>query len=369
MADTATALKHTPLHDIHVALGAKMVPYAGFEMPVTYPAGITAEHKAVREHAGIFDVSHMGEFEVTGPDRNAFVQRITCNDVAALKPGQAHYSGILTEQGTFVDDCVVYRFDDKVMLVVNAANIKKDWDHIVGLKGGANVRLRDISDETALLAVQGPAAEGILAGITNLKVADILYYHFARGTIAGAQCFVSRTGYTGEDGFELYCRAADATKLWAAMTGRGAEPCGLGARDTLRLEAGMPLYGNDIDDTTTPYEAGLGFIVKLDKDAPFTGQATLKRQKLEGVPRRLVGFHVTEPKLVGRHGFTVSLDGKPVDIVRSGTITPTVGSAIGTTYLPRAKAQPGTKIEIDVRGKAAPAEVVKMPFIPHRTKR
>jgi aminomethyltransferase len=369
MADTTTALKHTPLHDVHVALGAKMVPYAGFEMPVTYPAGITAEHKAVREHAGLFDVSHMGEFEVTGPDRNAFVQRITCNDVSALKPGQAHYSGILTEQGTFVDDCVVYRFDDKVMLVVNAANIKKDWDHIVALKGGANVRLRDISDETALLAVQGPAAEGILGGITNLKVADILYYHHARGTIAGAQCFVSRTGYTGEDGFELYCRAADATKLWAAITGRGAEPCGLGARDTLRLEAGMPLYGNDIDDTTTPYEAGLGFIVKLDKDAPFTGQATLKRQKLEGVPRRLVGFHVTEPKLVGRHGFTVSQGGKPVDIVRSGTITPTVGAAIGTTYLPRAQAQPGTKIEIDVRGRAAPAEVVKMPFIPHRTKR
>jgi aminomethyltransferase len=369
MADSATALKHTPLHDIHVALGAKMVPYAGFEMPVTYPAGIIAEHKAVREHAGIFDVSHMGEFEVTGPDRNAFVQRITCNDVSALKPGQAHYSGILTEQGTFVDDCVVYRFDDKVMLVVNAANIKKDWDHVVALKGKANVRLRDISDETALLAVQGPAAEGILGGITNLKVADILYYHHARGTIAGAQCFVSRTGYTGEDGFEMYCRAADATKLWAAITGRGAEPCGLGARDTLRLEAGMPLYGNDIDDTTTPYEAGLGFIVKLDKDAPFTGQATLKRQKLDGVPRRLVGFHVTEPKLVARHGFAVSLGGKPVDIVRSGTITPTVAAAIGTTYLPRAQAQPGTKIEIDVRGKIAPAEVVKMPFIPHRTKR
>ena len=362
-------MKHTPLHDIHVALGAKMVPYAGFEMPVSYPAGITAEHKAVREHAGIFDVSHMGEFEVTGPDRNAFVQRITCNDVSALKPGQAHYSGILTERGTFVDDCVVYRFDDKVMLVVNAANITKDWDHIVGLKGGANVRLRDISDETALLAVQGPASEGILAGITNLKVSAIGYYHFARGTIAGAQCFVSRTGYTGEDGFELYSRAADATKLWAAITGRGVEPCGLGARDTLRLEAGMPLYGNDIDDTTTPLEAGLGFIVKLDKDAPFTGQATLKRQKLEGIPRRLVGFHVTEPKLVGRHGFAVSLDGKPVDIVRSGTITPTVGAAIGTTYLPRAQGVPGTKIEIDVRGRPAPAEVVRMPFIPHRTKR
>jgi aminomethyltransferase len=369
MADAPVTLKRTPLHDVHVALGAKMVPYAGFEMPVNYPTGITAEHVSVRERAGIFDVSHMGEFEVTGPDRNAFVQRITCNDVSALAPGQAQYSGILTEQGTFVDDCVVYRFDDKVMLVVNAANTVKDWDHIVALKGGANVRLRDISNETALLAVQGPAAEGILAGVTNLPVANIRYYHFARGTVAGAQCFASRTGYTGEDGFELYCRAADAKKLWAAITGRGAEPCGLGARDTLRLEAGMPLYGNDIDDTTTPLEAGLGFIVKLDKDAPFTGQASLKRQKLEGVPRRLVGFHLTEPKVVARHGYPVRLDGKLVDVVRSGTITPTVNAAIGTTYLPRAQAQPGTNIEIDVRGRIVPAEVVRMPFLPHRTKR
>src|SRR5437899_3031532 len=216
--------KRTPLHQIHVALGAKMVAYGGYDMPVSYPAGISAEHKAVRERVGIFDVSHMGEFEVTGPDRNAFVQRVTCNDVSALVPGQAQYSGILTERGTFVDDCVVYRFDDKVMLVVNAANIAKDWDHIVSHKGGANVRLRDISDDTGLLAVQGPGAEALLAGITNLRVAEIRYYHFAPGTVAGAQCFVSRTGYTGEDGFELYCRAADSTKLWAAISGRGGEP-------------------------------------------------------------------------------------------------------------------------------------------------
>ena len=365
----STPLKRTPLHDIHVALGAKMVPFAGFEMPVTYPAGIGAEHRAVRERVGIFDVSHMGEFEVTGPDRNAFVQRVTCNDVAALRPGEAQYSGLLTEQGTFVDDCLVYRFDDKVMLVVNASNIAKDWEHIVAQKGGANVRLRDISDETALLAIQGPNAEALLAALTPVAVAEIPYYQFTSGTVAGAQCFVSRTGYTGEDGFELYCRAADAPPLWAAITGRGAEPCGLGARDTLRLEAGLPLYGNDIDDTTTPLEAGLGFIVKLNKEAPFTGQARLKRQKLEGIPRRLVGFRVTEPKLVARHGFTVSLDGRPVDIVRSGTVTPSVNAAIGTTYLPTARAKPGTTFTIDVRGRPAPAEVVKLPFVPHRTKR
>src|SRR5574342_521679 len=305
-------LKRTPLHQIHVQLGAKMVPFAGFEMPVTYPAGIIAEHKAVREGVGVFDVSHMGEFEVTGPDRNAFVQRVTCNDVGALKPGQAQYSALLTTQGTFVDDCLVYRFDDKVMLVVNASNLKKDWDHIVGQKGGANVRLRDISDETALLAIQGPKAETLLGPLTTVAIGMIPYYHFAQGKVAGVQCFVSRTGYTGEDGFELYCRAEDAETLWHALVGAGrGEPCGLGARDTLRLEAGLPLYGNDIDDTTTPFEAGLGFIVKLDKEAPFTGQPRLKRQKLEGIQRRLVGFRVTEPKLVARHGFPVSLDGKP----------------------------------------------------------
>jgi aminomethyltransferase len=353
-----------------VALGAKMVPYAGFEMPVTYPAGITAEHKAVRENVGVFDVSHMGEFEITGPDRNAFVQRVTCNDVGALKPGQAQYSAILTPDGTFVDDCLVYRFDDKLMMVVNAANLEKDWDTIVSQKGGANVRLRDISDETALLAVQGPKAEALLGPLTTLGVAMIPYYHFVQGKVANVQCFVSRTGYTGEDGFELYCRSDDAETLWHALVGAGrAEPAGLGARDTLRLEAGLPLYGNDIDDTTTPYEAGLAFIVKLEKGSPFTGLDALKRQKLDGVKRRLVGFKLLEPKAVARHGFPVFLDGKQVDIVRSGTITPTVNEAIGTTYLPADRAKPGTKIEIDVRGKKVAAEVVKMPFVAHRTKK
>jgi len=367
---TPESLKKTPLHAVHVALGAKMVAYAGFEMPVTYPDGISAEHRAVREAVGIFDVSHMGEFEVSGPDRNAFVQRVTCNDVGALKPGQAQYSAILTDRGTFVDDCLVYRFDDRLMLVVNAANRDADWEHIVARKGGANVRLKDVSDDVALLAIQGPKAEALLAPLTSLGVAMIPYYHFAEGKVAGAEVFVSRTGYTGEDGFEIYCRAADAVQLWHALAGAGrAEPCGLGARDTLRLEAGLPLYGNDIDDTVTPYEAGLSFIVKLDKGAPFTGEAALKKQKLEGVTRRLVGFTVSEPKVVGRHGMDVYVDGKKVDVVRSGTVTPTVNAAIGTTYVPKAQAQPGTKLEIDVRGKRVPAEVVKLPFVPHRTKR
>ena len=364
------ALKRTPLHDTHVALGAKMVPFAGFEMPVTYPSGINSEHRAVREDVGVFDVSHMGEFEISGSDRNAFVQRITCNDVGALKPGQAQYSGILTKDGTFVDDCLVYRFEDKIMMVVNASNIQKDWDHIVAQKAGANVRMRDISDETALLAVQGPKAEGLIGQLTSLGVGMIPYYHFSQGKVAGVQCFVSRTGYTGEDGFELYCRAGDAEKLWHALVGAGrAEPVGLGARDTLRLEAGLPLYGNDIDDTTTPYEAGLGFIVKLDKGAPFTGMEALKKQKLEGVKRRLVGFRILEPRVIARHGYAVFSDGIQVDIVRSGTVTPTINEAIGTTYLPKESAKPGVKIEIDIRGKRVPAEVVKMPFVPNRTKK
>ena len=365
----AGTLKRTPLHDVHVSLGAKLVPFAGYEMPVSYPSGIAAEHRAVREDVGIFDVSHMGEFEVSGPDRNAFVQRVTCNDVGALQPGQAQYSALLTEQGTFVDDVLVYRFEDRVMLVVNASNLEKDWNYIVEQKAGANVRLRNISDDVALVAVQGPRAEDLIGGLTPLGLRLLPYYHFVEGSVAGVQCFVSRTGYTGEDGFELYCRAADAEKLWRAIAGAGgAVPCGLGARDTLRLEAGLALYGNDIDETVTPYEAGLGFIVKLEKGAPFTGLLALKRQKLLGIPRRLVGFRVTEPKAVARPGHEVYVDGRRVDIVRSGTVTPTVNQSIGTTYVPTQQAQPGRTIEVDIRGRRVTAEIAKMPFVARHTK-
>src|SRR2546428_3713160 len=267
-------LKRTPLHAVHVALGAKMVAYAGFEMPVTYPDGISAEHRAVREGVGIFDVSHMGEFEVSGPDRNAFVQRVTCNDVGALKPGQAQYSAILTDRGTFVDDCLVYRFDDRLMLVVTAANRAADWEHIVERKGGANVRLKDVSDDVALLAIQGPKAEALLAPLTSLGVAMIPYYHFAEGKVAGAEVFVSRTGYTGEDGFEIYCRAGDAEQLWHALAGPGrAEPCGLGARDTLRLEAGVAPPRSSHADTRTPPADRPSVIAETGERGPVSGEA------------------------------------------------------------------------------------------------
>jgi glycine cleavage system T protein (aminomethyltransferase) len=338
-----------------------MVPFAGWEMPVQYPAGILAEHHAVRSGVGIFDVSHMGEFEITGPDRNAFVNRVTSNDVSRLEAGGVQYSALLTPQGTFVDDCTVYRFDDKLMIVVNASNTARAWEHIVGQKGGINVRLKDISAEVGLLAVQGPRAEETLRPLTDAPLSQIGYYHFAVGKIAGAQCFISRTGYTGEDGFELYCRDRDTVALWDAIAAAGAQPIGLGARDSLRLEMGYALYGNEIDDTITPLEANLGWIVKLDKGAPFLGLEALRTQKQRGVTRRLVGFKL-EGRGFPRHGYPVHSGGREVDIVRSGTLSPSLGYGIGTTYLPAAEAKPGTKFEVECRGERLPAEVVKLPF-------
>jgi len=355
-------LKRTPFYDHHVALGAKMVPFAGFTMPVQYPTGINREHEIVRTAVGVFDVSHMGEFEITGPDRNAFVNRLTCNDVGALVPGQAQYSALLTEQGTFVDDCIVYRFDDKIMLVVNASNAAKDWEHVVSRKTG-NVRLKDISDEVALLAVQGPQAEALVQALTKVKLADIKYYHFDVGPVSGADCFISRTGYTGEDGFELYFRPKHADAVWSSLVGAGrAAPIGLGARDSLRLEVGYPLYGNDIDDTTNAYEARLGWIVKLDKDAPFTGKAALQQVKAKGPTRRLVGFVAEAKGVIPRHGMSVFVGDRQVDVVRSGGYSPTLKQGIGTTYLPSHSTAPDTVFEVDVRGKRVPARVVKMPF-------
>ena len=357
----APTLHRTSLFERHRALGAKMVPFAGWEMPVQYPAGILAEHRAVRGGVGIFDVSHMGEFEITGPDRNAFVNRLTSNDVSQLEPGGVQYSALLTNEGTFVDDCTVYRFDDKLMIVVNASNTAKAWEHIVSHKGGINVRLKDISADVGLLAVQGPRAEAVLQPLADTPLGQIAYYHFAVGKIAGAQCFVSRTGYTGEDGFELYCRDRDTLALWDAITGAGAQPIGLGARDSLRLEMGYALYGNEIDDTITPLEAGLGWIVKLDKGAPFVGDAALRSQKQRGVTRRLVGFRL-EGRGFPRHGFPVHHEGREVDFVRSGTMSPSLGVGIGTTYLPAGVARPGTRFEVECRGERLAAEVVKLPF-------
>jgi aminomethyltransferase len=357
-----TTLLRTPLYETHCALGAKMVPFAGWEMPVQYPSGILAEHRAVREAAGIFDVCHMGEFEVTGPDRNAFVNRVTCNDVASLEPGQVQYSAFLNEDGGVVDDCTVYRFEDKVMLVVNAANIEKDWEYLVGHKSSGNLRLRNLSADVGLLALQGPRAEALLQPLTPYTLSDIGYYRFAIGDVAGCGCFISRTGYTGEDGFELYCRIGDAVKIWGALAGPGmAQPIGLGARDTLRLEVGYALYGNDIDDETTPLEAGLGWITRLEKGCTFVGDRALKQQKLEGVHRRLVGFRMVG-KGVPRHGMPVKVGGVVVDQVRSGTMSPSLGHTIGTTYLPTSHTAVGSRFHVEIRGEDIEAEVVKRPF-------
>jgi len=356
-------LKKTPLADTHRALGGKMVPFAGWEMPVQYSAGIMAEHLAVRSGVGIFDVSHMGEFEVTGPDRNAYVNRLTCNDVGALPSGGVQYSGILTPEGTFVDDCTVYRFDDRLMIVVNASNRAKAWEHAVDQKqkDSANVRLRDISDDTGLLAVQGPKAEAMLQPLAGLNLASIGYYKCGTGQLAGVGCFISRTGYTGEDGFEIYCRWRDTAGLWDAISKAGAVPIGLGARDSLRLEMGYALYGQEIDDTITPLEAGLGWIVKLDKGSPFIGRDALKAQKERGVTRKTVGFRLNG-RGIARHGYRVWHEGRPVDQVRSGGQSPSLGYPIGTTMLPAAAAKIGTRFEVECRGEKIPAEVVARPF-------
>lgn len=356
-------LKRTPFYDIHVGLKAKIAGFAGFEMPIHYPTGITKEHEIVRTGVGVFDVSHMGEFEITGPDRNAFVNRLTCNDVGALEDGEAQYSALLTPEGTFLDDCLVYRFHDRIMIVVNAANIDAKFEFIVKRKEGINVRIKNISDDVALLALQGPKAEELLDPLTNIDLAKLGYYHCKTGKVAGIEGFVSRTGYTGEDGFEIYFRPAQAEVMWNALVGPGrAQPVGLGARDSLRLEVGYPLYGTDIDDTVNPYEARLGWIVKLDKGVPFTGRAKLEEIKKKGVTRKLCGFRVKEKGVIPRHGYDISLKDRKVDIVRSGGYSPSLKEAIGTTYLPTHSTDPGTTVHIDCRGKKVEAEVVKMPF-------
>ena len=327
------ALKRTPFYDKHVALGAKIVPFAGWEMPVQYAQGITVEHKAVRERAGLFDVSHMGEFIITGPRAIDFVTHVTTNDVAALAIGQVHYSTILNDRGTIEDDCLVYRFANKVMMVVNASNIAKDFAHIAKHADHFGVKLQDVSDTMGLLALQGPQAAKILQPLTKTNLSEIKYYHFAEGEVAGMPMIISRTGYTGEDGFELYHDIKYSTELWDALMAAGdVTPAGLGARDTLRLEMGMALYGNDIDDTVTPLEANLAWLVKLKK-GEFVGSAVLNKQKAEGLEKKLVGFTLGD-RNIARHGYPVFANGAPSGEVRSGTMSPTLGIAIGTAYLP-----------------------------------
>jgi aminomethyltransferase len=358
---TTGTLKRTPFHDIHVAAGAKMVSFAGFEMPIQYPGGITAEHNAVRTGCGVFDVSHMGEFLVRGPQAIDFVTYVTSNDVAALSVGQVHYSAILTEQGTFVDDCLVYRYADHLMMVVNGSNKDKDFAHISKYLARFDATLEDVSDDIGLLAVQGPEAQGILAALTPARLDDIKYYWFTETTVAGIPMTLSRTGYTGEDGFELYHPARDSAKLWAALmkTGR-ITPVALGCRDSLRLEMGMALYGNDIDDTVTPLEAGLGWLVKMKK-GDFVGRAALEAQKAAGIPKKLVGFTFTE-KAIPRHGYPVFVDGKPSGTVMSGIMSPSVGCGLGTAYVPTAHAKEGNTLEVEIRGKRIVGTITPFPF-------
>lgn len=359
---TSQALKRTPLHDIHVALGARMVPFAGFEMPVQYPAGVLAEHRAVRTAAGLFDVSHMGEFVVRGPQALEFVNYVTSNDASKIEVGQAQYSAFLSDQGTFVDDCLVYRMSDSCMLVVNASNADKDFAHIQPYLDRFDASLEDVSAETALLALQGPSAQSVLSRHTGTDLDAISYYHFVTGNVAGRDdVMISRTGYTGEDGFELYLPSTIAADVWRAIMADGdVLPAGLGARDTLRLEMGLSLYGNEIDDTVLPYEANLGWIVKLAK-GDFVGRDALVKAREAGVSRKLVGFTFDE-RAIPRHGYPVFYEGEPSGVVCSGAMSPSVGIPIGTAFLPLAGAVEGTAFEVEIRGKRVPARVVKPPF-------
>jgi aminomethyltransferase len=361
----ASAIKKTALHARHVALGARMVPFAGWDMPVEY-SGITDEHLAVRTRAGLFDVSHMGEIEVAGADALAAVQRITSNDASKLSIGQAQYAGLMMPNGAFVDDLLVYRLAaDHFLLVVNASNREKDFawirEHITGI---GDVVAVDSSARYALIAVQGPAARQIVQPLTGVDLATIKYYWFAHGEVAGVRATVSRTGYTGEDGFEIFVPPQSADRVWLALleAGRaaGVIPCGLGARDTLRLEAAMRLHGNDIDDTTTPLEADLGWMVGWNK-GDFLGADVLRQQKAEGLQRKLVGFEMLD-RGIARHGYDVCVGGAVVGRVTSGTQTPYLKKAIGMAYLPIEHATQGTEFDIDIRGRRTPAKVVSLPF-------
>jgi aminomethyltransferase len=334
-------------------------------MPVEY-SGIVDEHLAVRTRAGIFDVSHMGEIEVAGKDALAALQRISCNDAAKLQVGQAQYSGLLTAEGTFVDDLLVYRLGSAhFLLVVNASRVAADYAHIAEqFRDAGDVVAVDVSSRYALIAVQGPEALSIVQPLTGIDLAGMKYYWFANGEVASVRATVSRTGYTGEDGFEIFVPPQSADRVWLALleSGKavGAVPCGLGARDTLRLEAGMRLHGNDIDETTSAVEAGLNWIVGWNKPA-FNGAEVLRRQRAEGTTRKLVGFEMTE-RGIARQGYPVVLNGSPVGTVTSGTQTPFLKKAIGMAYVPPTHAATGSELDIEIRGRLTKARVVPMPF-------
>jgi aminomethyltransferase len=359
------SLKKTPLNARHRSLGARMVEFGGWDMPVEY-SGIVDEHIAVRTRAGLFDVSHMGEIEIAGADALKAVQHITSNDASRLAVGQIQYAALTTPEGTFVDDVLTYKMSDEhFMLVVNASNIMKDAKWIAGhIAAIGDVASVNTSSRYALMALQGPAAEGVLQTLTGADLSALKYYWFTTGEVASVMCTISRTGYTGEDGFEVFVPPAQAERVWdailAAGKSAGVVPAGLGARDTLRLEAAMRLYGNDMDETTTVVEADLNWVVGWKKDA-FLGHEVLRKQKAEGAPRKLVGFEMLD-RAIGRHGYDVYVDGEKAGLVTSGTQTPHLKKAIGMAYLPTPRATVGTEFEIDIRGRRAKARVVPMPF-------
>jgi aminomethyltransferase len=363
-------MQRTRFYHLHQQLGAKLVPFAGFEMPLHYRNGIIAEHRAVRTRVGIFDVSHMGEFEIRGRQALEFVQYVTVNDASKLSPGKAQYSAMCTDTGGIVDDLLVYRLEeDEFMLVVNGACEQKDWQWVASHASAFDVTVENVSQQINLLAVQGPQSLATLQPLTSEDLDGLAYYSFADGHLAGVPMIISRTGYTGELGFELYFRGDEAVaeRVWNAILESGAshgiEPAGLGARDTLRLEKGYCLYGNDIDETTSPLEAGLGWITKLQK-GEFIGRGALLEQKERGVERRLVGFIVESERFIPRHGYTIVQDGRTVGHVTSGSISPSLGVPIGMGYVQVSLAEPGTRFEIVAGTRTSRAHVVKLPFYP-----
>ncbi|MDQ3509771.1 MAG: glycine cleavage system aminomethyltransferase GcvT [Actinomycetota bacterium] len=351
-------LRRTPLYDEHKNLGAKLVDFAGYEMPVQY-SGIKSEHEAVRNRAGLFDVSHMGEVFFRGPDAEAAVQRLVTRDVSRLAEGQAGYAAVCYESGGTVDDVLVYkRPGAEYMIVVNAANREKDIEHFRENVPGLDAEISDESDEWSLIAAQGPEAVEMLETFTETDLASVKYYRFVEGEIAGKRAIISRTGYTGEDGFELYLANDDAPEVWRSLVEAGAAPAGLGARDTLRLEAGMCLYGNELDADTSPLEAGISFAVHLTKDVEFIGQGALLRQDADGLDRKLVAFEV-EGRGIARHGHTVTDGAEIVGEVTSGTMSPTLGAAIGLALV--APTTPD-RFEVIIRDNPIPAKIVELPF-------
>ena len=363
MTETATP-RRTPLYEAHVAAGGRLVEFAGWSMPVQY-TGVLAEHVAVRTRAGLFDVSHMGEASVRGPEALALLQQVTCNDVSRLVPGRAHYNALTTPEGAFIDDLLVYMLGPAdYVVVLNASNTARDLAWLGEHSTGLDVEVVDVSDRWALLALQGPRAADILEPLTGAELATVRYYGFVRAAVAGVDCIVARTGYTGEDGFELFAPAEAGPSLWDALVRAGAPhglvPAGLAARDTLRLEARMALYGNDIDESTSVLEADLGWIVKLDK-GPFVGRDVLVRQSREGVARKLIGFEMTG-RSIARRGHAAYRGAERVGTVTSGSYGPWIKKNIGLAYLPVGMWEPGTALEVEIRGRREPAVVVPTPF-------